>query len=117
MTDQWHEAAFRLKKCEEGMTREAGDGYFASSMCEKDEELNGDTCGECEVCKHTTEFSAWNCELCGTPKAGSRACVVRIHPLEENLFYAVCVDCEYFVEYGQLDDQSMLDIEDDQDRR
>jgi hypothetical protein len=26
----------------------------------------------------------------------------------------VCQDCEYYAEYGQLDDMTMLDIEEDQ---
>ena len=116
MTDRWHEPAYRLKKCEEGMKREAGGGYFTNTVCENEEV---GYCGKCEPCEHTHEFSSYNCELCGTPLAGNRYPVVRIHPLEENLFYAVCPDCVYFIEYGQLDDQSMseIDDEDGQDRR
>lgn len=107
MTDQWHEPAYRLKKCIEGMAREAGDGYFA----------NTSDANNPEVTQCIDEFGVHSCELCGSPKAGTRRCVVRIHPLEENLYYSVCVDCEHVVEYGQLDDMSMLEIEDDQDRR
>ena len=71
------------------------------------------------VASHTDKFSTQPCELCGTWLAGPRSCAVRIHPKDENLFYAVCQDCSYVIEYGQLDDESMSEIESDdaQDRR
>jgi len=102
MTDpRWHEPAFRLKRCLDGLARESGDGYF----------VNNNGCID--------EFSTNSCELCDSPLAGSRSCAVRIHPKEENLYYAVCEDCVYVIEYGQLDDDSMAEIEDEdsQDRR
>jgi len=110
MTDpRWHEPAFRLKRCLDGLARESGDGYFVNAGDDTDQ----------EAVRCMDEFSTNSCELCDSPLAGSRSCAVRIHPKEENLYYAVCEDCVYVIEYGQLDDDSMAEIEDEdaQDRR
>lgn len=78
-----------------------------ASMCEFND--------NCEVCKCGNEFSASSCELCGNPLGGERhpVAIVDIGHDTEPVYYAACSDCMYFVEYGQLDDESMMEIEAD----
>ena len=100
--ERWHDPAYRLQACERGLQRKAGDGHFAPT----------NHASNPEVAHCTHGFSSIACELCGSPLGGNRICVTRIHPKDETLYYAVCIDCQYFVEYGTLDDQTMLEIED-----
>ncbi len=61
-------------------------------------------------------FSHRSCDCCGTHLGGDRYAATGYNPeTEEVLEYEVCQDCVYYAEYGQLDDQSMLDIEDSAD--
>lgn len=66
----------------------------------------------------TDEFSRTPCDVCRRPLAGSRTHVAGFNPkTREITYYEVCPDCEYYTEYGQLDDMTMMDmkenIEDD----
>ena len=62
-------------------------------------------------------FSHSPCECCQRPLGGARYDVIAAHHeyLERTVItileYSVCVDCIYFEEYGKLDDQTMLEIE------
>ena len=50
------------------------------------------------------EFSSHSCELCNSSLAGERYGVNLIFPGTdiEHIEYSVCVDCYYFVAYGEL---------------
>jgi hypothetical protein len=56
-------------------------------------------------------FSSASCDCCGNQLAGDRLLANGFNPeADEVQEYEVCLDCIYFAEYGQLDDQTMLDI-------
>ena len=92
--DNWHKPSFRLAACNAGYEAEAKEGYFVNQP---------------EV--EPEAFSSRPCEICGTPLAGQRHLMVRIHPRDPNQNYSGCDDCQNYIEYGQLDDQTMLDID------
>lgn len=66
-------------------------------------------------------FSHSPCDCCNRPLGGARYDVIAAHrdyvdymdapPVVEIYEYSVCVDCVYFEEYGQLDDMTMLELE------
>lgn len=70
---------------------------------------NLSTIADCEA-----YFSARPCDCCGTPLGGEREDASGYNPTTKQVCgpYAVCVDCVYYAEYGQLDDMTMLDMED-----
>ena len=57
-------------------------------------------------------FSAARCECCLTPLAGNRIDASGYSRTGVVYEFSICSDCEYYAEYGQLDDMAMLDIED-----
>ena len=58
------------------------------------------------------EFSWTHCECCGSSFGGSRYTVSGYAPETREVFeYEVCDDCLYYLEYGRLDDQTMMDME------
>ena len=75
-------------------------------------------CPECETDYETISepsFSWRNCECCDRPLGGDRYIATGI--IEdtdgEGLFeYSICSDCMYYIEYGRLDDMTMMEIED-----
>jgi hypothetical protein len=113
--DKWHNPAYRLRQIEKAMQSHAGDGFFCHSSC-LCHELGDDEGGSCEHCQNTDEFSASSCDLCSNPLAGARESITLVTPTDDPVYYSVCIDCAYYIEYGQLDDQSMLDIEDQEMR-
>ena len=53
-------------------------------------------------------FFSWRpCECCGLHKGGDRYDMIATN----GFHYEVCVDCLYYLTYGRLDDQTMMDIE------
>lgn len=52
-------------------------------------------------------FSHNSCDCCQRQLGGSRMDMLDINGNE----YSICCDCEYYAEYGQLDDMTMLDME------
>jgi len=59
-----------------------------------------------------SHFSYAPCECCNRPLGGDRY-NIKIASTEnhtEHLEYCVCVDCYYYLEYGQLDDMTMMDL-------
>lgn len=56
-------------------------------------------------------FSWYPCECCGRNLGGAREDVCTLTALGEIWEGAVCVNCIYYIEYGQLDDQTMMEIE------
>jgi len=58
-------------------------------------------------------FFSWRpCDCCRTYLGGDRIKANGYNPsTKEVQEYTICVDCEYYVEYGQLDDMTMLDMD------
>ena len=57
-------------------------------------------------------FSWFPCECCKRPQAGVQFNATCFnHSTNEIFSYSICVDCIYFIEFGKLDDQTMLDIQ------
>lgn len=68
-----------------------------------------------EDCETSESYFSWQpCECCCRSLAGDRYDCNGYNPDTEEVQgpYSVCVDCVYYAEYGQLDDMTMLDIED-----
>lgn len=59
-----------------------------------------------------TFFSWKRCDCCLRPEAGDRAFASGYNPKTEEVQdeYEVCFDCVYYAEYGQLDDDTMWEI-------
>lgn len=57
-------------------------------------------------------FAASPCECCRTTLAGDRWDALAYHPATKTTIgYSVCYDCLYYVEHGELDDMTMLDMD------
>lgn len=56
------------------------------------------------------EFRHSPCEICARPLGGSRSPVHAVDSDGEILHFEACDDCAYFVTYGTLDDQTMIDL-------
>lgn len=58
-------------------------------------------------------FSWQPCECCGSPLGGDRFSMIYKTDRTDNTVstFQVCIDCLYFLEYGRLDDMTMLEIE------
>lgn len=58
-------------------------------------------------------FSASQCDCCGSTLGGDRYNCDGFNPETKEVQdgYEVCTDCVYYAAYGELDDQTMLDIE------
>jgi len=73
-------------------------------------------CEECEKAGHTEEcceehFSWRACEVCGSHLGGNRYPVHSVDANGDILHWDACTDCVYYLERGQLDDQTMLDMD------
>ena len=57
-------------------------------------------------------FSWMDCDCCGRPLGGDRTHANGFNPASKQVQggYLVCTDCMYYVEYGQLDDMTMLEV-------
>lgn len=61
-----------------------------------------------------TYYSTNPCECCGNPYSGRRHKVTACNRKEDTLVeYEVCTNCLNYAENGQLDDESMMCMEDD----
>jgi hypothetical protein len=60
-------------------------------------------------------FSKQNCDCCNTLEGGDRIDANGYNPTTKQIqqIYVICKNCEYYAEYGQLDDMIMLEIEKD----
>jgi hypothetical protein len=69
-------------------------------------------CPSIVVEAHDEPHFSWSaCEGCGSTLGGDRH---RAHGRAENnaiVHFEVCVDCLYYLNYGKLDDTSMLEVE------
>lgn len=57
-------------------------------------------------------FSWQACEICNSHLGGDRYAA---HARDENneiIHFEVCTDCQYYMEYGRLDDMTMMNVED-----
>ena len=59
-------------------------------------------------------FSWRSCDCCDRSLGGDRRLCNGYNPKTKEVQnnYSVCSDCEYYVEYGRLDDTTMLEIDD-----
>lgn len=65
--------------------------------------------GDCAFLEPSFSWRA--CEVCGSRLGGDR---LPIHAVDENgdiVHFDACMDCIYYLEYGQLDDMTMLELE------
>lgn len=61
----------------------------------------------------TDEFSWRPCECCRRSLGGARVHANGYNPETKGIQdYWICVDCEYYAEYGRLDDMTMMDLRD-----
>lgn len=72
--------------------------------------------GKCPTCgvevDHFEYFSWSSCDCCNTREGGNRIHANGYNPKTREIqCYDICVDCEYYIEYGQLDDRTMMEIE------
>ena len=59
-------------------------------------------------------FSSVNCDCCNRSLAGDRLDCIAYNEKDHKIYnYTVCLDCYYYFEYGQLDDMTMQDLEED----
>jgi hypothetical protein len=59
-----------------------------------------------------SHFSHINCECCSRSLGGDRYHCTGYNPETKDIYcYDICIDCYYYAEYGQLDDMTMLEIE------
>ena len=64
---------------------------------------------------HEPFFSWRPCEVCGSSLGGDREPVHGFDDRGRLVHLTACVDCVYYLEYGRLDDMSMLEIEEGED--
>lgn len=64
------------------------------------------------------DFTARRCEVCGGHPAGARYAITGLHKPNGGTFseYEGCTDCLYYAEYGQLDDMTMIEVAQDEQR-
>lgn len=77
-------------------------------------------CPGCEVCGipedaedyHVEPSFSWSsCDTCGSHLGGDRHPAHYRDDNDDIVHVEVCVDCLFYSEYGQLDDMTMMDIE------
>lgn len=56
-------------------------------------------------------FSWRPCECCGCTLGGNREYLFAVDADGEQVQYEICEDCVYYVNYGRLDDQPMMRVE------
>ncbi len=87
-------------------------GGASSCIICNPEGLDGDTYNAHN--ENEGSFSSCPCELCNSHLGGDRHAAHGIEGPAHNfnvIHYDICVDCLYYIEYGQLDDMTMMDME------
>jgi hypothetical protein len=95
----------------EGIDNLSG-GHIRCPECggDWDEETCPD-CGADRECCDEPFFSWRRCDCCGTSLGGNREHATGYNPTTKEIQeYTVCEDCIYYAAYGQLDDQTMLEV-------
>ncbi len=61
-------------------------------------------------------FSWYPCQCCGSTLGGDREECSGWNPTTKEVHgpFTVCMDCVYYAEYGTLDDQTMIEVEEEQ---
>ena len=80
------------------------------------EALSSGHCPGCEECGDDEEvepqhFSHWPCDICSRRLGGDRYPSHYIDDDNEINHISICANCVYYMEYGQLDDMTMMDME------
>ena len=57
------------------------------------------------------EFSVSRCDICDDRQGGPRYTVTGATLRPGNHSFIVCIDCYHYAAFGQLDDQTMLDLD------
>ena len=70
-------------------------------------------CLGCKEEQSSEPFFSWSsCDCCGSTLGGNRYHVSGYNQEFKQIFcYDVCPDCYYYAEYGQLDDMTMMEVE------
>ncbi len=72
-------------------------------------------CQDCYNNEHNIlnegHFSSQACEICGSRLGGDRFAAHALDDNNEIIHFEICTDCVYYMEYGQLDDMTMLGVE------
>jgi hypothetical protein len=69
-------------------------------------------CGESSESQGGPWFSKLPCDCCGTTIQGYRELANGFNASDTAVKrYTICTDCAYYAEYGQLDDQTMQEVE------
>jgi hypothetical protein len=67
-----------------------------------------------QIGEETTEpYFSWRpCDCCGSRLGGMRVDANGYNPTAECVMgpFSICLDCEFYSEYGELDNQTMLDM-------
>ncbi len=79
------------------------------------EALSSGQCPGCEECGDDEEvepyFSGLPCNICNRLLGGNRYPAHYVDKDNELCHISICADCVYYLEYGQLDDTTMMDME------
>ena len=82
--------------------------------------VEGENCPDCGMdfdLMNEPSFSWSSCDCCGSSLGGDKykamGLIKNRSPRRKNnwIEYSICVDCMYYIEYGQLDDMTMMEIE------
>ena len=97
-------------------------GRITCSECEAPLHLDGICESECPKCGADVEamnepsFSWSACECCGSSLGGDRYPASGYsRELNACYEYEICADCLYYTAYGELDGQTMMDIEEEEE--
>ncbi len=70
--------------------------------------MKKDKNGECEE-----GFSWYWCDMCSRNLGGNRTVHLGLTKNDDIIEYELCDDCLYYNEYGQLNDMTMMDMEEE----
>lgn len=92
-------------------------GYHRCPLCQ-DEFKDDGKCSQCGFDRdQSPSFSHSACDCCGTTMSGDREPASGWNPeTKEIQEYSICPDCVYYATYGQLDDLTMLNIEEEEEK-
>ncbi len=90
----------------DGLTAPSSGACSGCDECREDYDYNKRT-DEFECIAEPSFSKSW-CEVCGNTLAGNRYPIHGLVPSNNTMRHLeACDDCVYYLEYGQLDDQTM----------